>query len=85
MAAAFLETVEDAPDGPAHAAIEKMAGDLRFLLAELDVPARLQARVGELGYRTLAVFGVMADDRATLQNVAGGGLPAGPSRGRARR
>ena len=40
-----------------------MAGDLRFYRAEFDVPARLQAKVGELGYCTLAGFGIMAGDR----------------------
>ena len=67
MAAAFLGADVDAPDGPARAAIEKMAGDLCFLLAQLDVPAWLHARVGELGYYTLAEVEVMAGDRATLR------------------
>ena len=67
MAAAFLGAVEDAPDGPARAAIARMAGGRRFFLAEFDVPAGRQAGADKLGYCALAVFRIMADDRATLR------------------
>ena len=82
MAAAFLGAVEDAPDGPARAAIARMAGGRRFFLAEFDVPAGRQAGADKLGYCALAVFRIMADDRATLRAMrAADFLPDSPTDG----
>ena len=59
----LLGAVEDAPDGPALAPSSKRPETPLFFLAKFDVPARRQARAAELGYCTLAVFEIMADDR----------------------
>ena len=56
-----------------------MAENLRFLLAEFNIPARLQARLGELGCDTMAVFRVVAGDRATLRATLAADLLLDPA------
>ncbi len=61
-----------------------MSSDLQFLLSEHEVPAVVEHRLATGGYRTMATFAVLADDRATLRrtiaadfvDAAEGGLTA---------
>ena len=61
--AAFLATVRDPMTEPERVALNAMSSDLQFLLGESDVPERLRLRLTTLGYRTVAAFSVMGDDR----------------------
>jgi len=47
--------------------LEDMSSDLRYVLSEFEVPERLQLRTLQLGYKSLATFGVLGDDRAAVR------------------
>ena len=44
-----------------------MSSDLRFILSEFEIPDRIQLRAVELGYKSLALFAVLGDDRPSVR------------------
>ena len=67
MADVFMAAMDSALDPAEIAALATMGSDLRFMLSEFEVPDRVQLALCNRGYKSLATFGVMADDRATLR------------------
>jgi hypothetical protein len=72
MAAAFIGALLlPIPDGaPELGQLNALSADLRFILGENDLPLRLQAKVAQKGYKSMALFSVMAADRAGLEALA---------------
>ena len=50
-----------------NATLEQMASELRFLLSEFEIEDRLQFILAAKGYKTMATFGVVAEDRAGIR------------------
>ena len=79
-----LARVMAAP-GPLTAAqqghLETLAPDLRFQLEQADVPAVLQARLGELGVRNVALFSGLDETRDSVRAALMAELPLDPSAG----
>ena len=79
-----LARVMAAP-GPLTAAqqghLETLAPDLRFQLEQADVPAVLQARLGELGVRNVALFSGLDETRDSVRAALTAELPLDPSAG----
>ncbi len=44
-----------------------MSSDLRLILSEFEIPDRIQLRAVELGYKSLALFAVLGDDRPAVR------------------
>jgi hypothetical protein len=65
--AAFLLTVDSALTAAEAATLATMSSDLAFILGENDVPLKLQVAIGSMGFKTLTLFAVMADDRAGIR------------------
>eukprot|EP00439_Symbiodinium_sp_Y106_P044066 s7543_g5.t1 len=74
-----------AAPGPLTAAqqghLETLAPDLRFQLEQADVPAVLQARLGELGVRNVALFSGLDETRDSVRAALMAELPLDPSAG----
>ena len=61
--------------------LETLAPDLRFQLEQADVPAVLQARLGELGVRNVALFSGLDETRDSVRAALIAELPLDPSAG----
>jgi hypothetical protein len=72
MAVAFMASLATAvPDGaPELGHLRAISADLKFLMGENDLPLRLQARIAQKGYTTMALFSVMAAGRPELEALA---------------
>ena len=71
MTAAMLLIMNDPLTEPERQILSSMASDLQFLLSESEVPLRLQHKLAELRYKTMAAFTVMADDRPSMRTTIG--------------
>ena len=67
MADVFMANMDTVLDAAELTALNAMSSDLRFMLSEFEVPDRVQHSLCLRGYKSLATFGVMADDRATFR------------------
>ncbi|CAE7262448.1 unnamed protein product [Symbiodinium sp. CCMP2456] len=65
--------------------LETLAPDLRFQLEQADVPAVLQARLGELGIRNVALFSGLDESRERVRAALIAELPIDPTAGVAER
>ena len=52
-------------DDEGRKVLDSMSSDLKYLLSEQEVPDGLIRQIGTLGYKSIATFGVLADDRAS--------------------
>ena len=67
MAAIFLGTLATGLTAAEQTELNTSGSDLLFLWAEHDVPLRVQLRLTRMGYRSMQMFGVWADDRAGIR------------------
>ena len=66
---AFIATIDDVPTVAELTVLEGIASDLRFVMEQFEVPTKMQVLLAERGYRTMQMFGVLADDRAALRTA----------------
>ena len=66
-AVAVLDDLGAPLDPAENVQLEMVASDLQFLWSEFEVPAKVQAALGTAGYRAVATFGVLGDDRAGVR------------------
>ena len=52
---------------PQEVDVALISSDLRFMFDEFEIPGQAQARIAELGYRTVPLFAVIADGRASMR------------------
>ena len=52
---------------PELAHLDTMTSDLRFLLAEADVPDQVQWRISQCGYKNISTFSVWGDDKPAVR------------------
>ena len=67
MAAALIDSFQQPLTAAQEVDLEQMSSDLRFILSESEVPPVLQALISSLGYKSVNLFAVLADDRAGLR------------------
>ncbi len=67
--ATFLGLLATALSAPERARLNSMSSDLRFILSEFEIPDRIQLRAVELGYKSLALFAVLGDDRPSVRSL----------------
>ena len=79
MAAALLANLALPLDDADRALIAGASADLKFLLDEMDVEQKAQAAVMRLGYKTIALFGTLADDRAGVRAALAADLGLDPN------
>ena len=65
--ATFLGLLATALSAPERVRLDSMSSDLRFILSEFEIPDRIQLRAVELGYKSLALFAVLGDDRPSVR------------------
>lgn len=76
---AFIDSVAVALTVAEEAEVRKMSPDLQFILGECEVPIRVQFRLGQLGFSTLQLFSVVADDRASFRTFVATSFPMDPA------
>lgn len=81
MTEALIDSLAVAFSDAERADIRRMGADLQFVLAESEVPLRIQHRLYELGYSTLALFSVIADDKAGVRTFCKEQMPLDPATG----
>ncbi len=69
LVAALLADMGAPRSIPEQTSLDEMEIDFRFVLERYDVPPRMQARLGSSGYRSLSLFGVLADDRTGVRTM----------------
>lgn len=69
MAAAFLATMVLPLTDQQRVILDGIASELRFLLAENEVPDQVQIRMHALGYKTMQMFSVIADTRNQVREI----------------
>ena len=67
--ATFLGLMATALSAQERVLLDSMSSDLRFTLSEFEIHDRIQLRAVELGYKRLALFAVLGDDRPSVQAV----------------
>ena len=67
--ATFLGLMATALTAPERVQLESMSSDLRFILSEFEIPDRVQLRAVVLGYKSLALFAVLGDDRPSVRTL----------------
>ena len=67
--ATFLGLMATALSAPERVQLESMSSDLRFILSEFEIPDRVQLRAVVLGYKNLALFAVLGDDRPSVRTL----------------
>ena len=67
--ATFLGTLGTALTEAEGKQLAGMSSDMRFLLSEFEVPERVQLRSVDLGYKNLAMFSVLGDDRQAVRGA----------------
>ena len=67
MTAVLLGTLGTPLDAAETIELNKISSDLLYLLSDHEVPVRIQLRLGMMGYRSVQIFGVWADDKAGVR------------------
>ena len=63
MAAGVLASFANPLDAAERLVLEQMTSDLQYLLAENEVPDRIQLTLATMGYKNLQMLSLIADDR----------------------
>ena len=79
MADVVMAAMDTALDQAELLTLSAMSSDLRFMMSEFEVPDRVQLALCNRGYKNLATFGVMSDDRATLRAAIVADLQINPA------
>ena len=67
--ATFLGLMATALSAQERELLDSMSSDLRFTLSEFEIHDRIQLRAVELGYKSLALFAALGDDRPSVRAV----------------
>ena len=65
--ATFLVLMATALSAQERVLLDSMSSELRFILSEFEIPDRIRLRAVEPGYKSLARFAVLGDDRPPVR------------------